>query len=110
MRSQEIARRYAAALYQVSVEDTAVKQIEVELASIAASASDEPEVRRFLAHPLVPRGTKLEFMAAAFPDTSENLRSPSSTRASGGAPFCCGRASQRLMMTITNRQLTWHWY
>ncbi|MFC2082967.1 ATP synthase F1 subunit delta [Candidatus Bipolaricaulota bacterium] len=75
MRSQEIARRYAAALYQVSMEDTAVKDIEGELSAIVASASDDIEVRRFLAHPLVPRETKSEFMAAAFPDASKRMKS-----------------------------------
>ncbi|MFC2079364.1 ATP synthase F1 subunit delta [Candidatus Bipolaricaulota bacterium] len=74
MRSQEIARRYAAALYQVSVEDTAVKEIELELASVAASASDEPEVRRFLAHPLVPREAKSKFLAAVFPEASGRMK------------------------------------
>jgi len=73
VRSQEIARRYAAALYQISVEDSAVKAIEDELAVVAQSTSDEPEVRRFLAHPLVPRKTKSEFLAAAFPKTSVRM-------------------------------------
>lgn len=74
MRSQEIARRYAAALYQVSVEDAAVKAIEDELAAIAQSTSDEPEVRRFLAHPLVPRKTKSKFLAVAFSETSDRMK------------------------------------
>ena len=74
MRSQEIARRYAAALYQVSVEDVAVKAIEDELAAVAQSTSDEPEVRRFLAHPLVPRKTKSQFLVAAFPETSDRMK------------------------------------
>lgn len=74
MRSQEIARRYAAALYQVSVEDASVREIEDELAAVAVGTSDRSEVRRFLAHPLVPREQKSEFLAAAFPDTSERMR------------------------------------
>ena len=74
MRSQEIARRYAAALYQVSVEDAAVKAIEDELAAVAQSTSKEPDVRRFLAHPLVPRETKLQFLATAFPETSGRMK------------------------------------
>jgi len=74
VRSQEIARRYAAALYQISVEDTAVEEIENELAVVAASTSDEPEVRRFLAHPLVPRETKSKFLETAFPETSGRMK------------------------------------
>jgi F-type H+-transporting ATPase subunit delta len=74
VRSQEIARRYAAALYQVSAEDAAVREIEDELAAVAVGTSDRSEVRRFLAHPLVPREQKSEFLAAAFPDTSDRMR------------------------------------
>ena len=74
MRSQEIARRYAAALYQISVEDTAVKEIEYELGAIAKGTSDEFEVRRFLAHPLVPRESKSKFLATAFPETSNRMK------------------------------------
>jgi len=74
VRSQEIARRYAAALYQVSMEDAAVKEIEEELAAVAKGTSDEPDVRRFLAHPLVPRETKSQFLETAFPETSGRMR------------------------------------
>ncbi|MCK4570379.1 ATP synthase F1 subunit delta [Candidatus Bipolaricaulota bacterium] len=74
MRSQEIARRYAAALYQVSVEDSSVREIENELAIVAKGTSDEVDVRRFLAHPLVPREKKSEFLTTAFPKTSERMR------------------------------------
>ena len=74
MRSQDIARRYAAALYQVSVEGAAVKVIENELAVVAESTADEPDVRRFLAHPLVPKETKLTFLTAAFPKTSDRMK------------------------------------
>lgn len=74
MRSQEIARRYAAALYQVSVEDAAISEIEDELAAVAVGTSDGSEVRRFLAHPLVPREAKSDFLATAFPDTSDRMR------------------------------------
>jgi len=74
VRSQEIARRYAAALYQVSVEDTAVEDIDDELAALAKGTSDGPDVQRFLAHPLVPRETKSAFLATAFPETSNRMK------------------------------------
>lgn len=74
MRSKEIARRYAAALYQVSIEDSSVREVEDELAAVAVGTSDESEVRRFLSHPLVPKETKSEFLATAFPGTSDRMR------------------------------------
>ncbi|MBE0635500.1 ATP synthase F1 subunit delta [Candidatus Bipolaricaulota bacterium] len=74
MRSQEIARRYAEALYQVAVEDAAIKDIEDELAAVADGTAEGTDVRRFLAHPLVPRETKSQFLKAAFPDASERMR------------------------------------
>lgn len=74
MRSREIARRYAAALYDVAVEDAAINEIEDELAAVAVGTSDGTEVRLFLAHPLVPRETKSAFLKGAFPDTSERMR------------------------------------
>jgi F-type H+-transporting ATPase subunit delta len=74
VRSQEIARRYAAALYQVSVEDGAVQKIDDELASLAAGTSDGAEVRRFLAHPLISREKKSVFLEKAFPETTNRMR------------------------------------
>jgi F-type H+-transporting ATPase subunit delta len=74
LRSQEIARRYAAALYQIAAEDHAVSEMEDELAAIAVETSENIDVRRFLAHPLVPRGAKSELLLRAFPSTSERMR------------------------------------
>jgi len=75
VRSQEIARRYATALYQVSVDDAAVEAIEGELAAVAVGTSRDLDVSRFLSHPLVPKETKSEFLATAFPEASERMRS-----------------------------------
>lgn len=74
MRSLEIARRYAAALYQVSIEDNSVQEIDDELAALATGTSDEAEVRRFLAHPLIPRETKSVFLETAFPETTNRMK------------------------------------
>ncbi len=74
MRSQEIARRYAAALYQVSIEDKASDAIERELAEVATATSDNPDIRRFLGHPLVPGEEKTAFLTRAFPETSDRMR------------------------------------
>lgn len=73
MRSQEIARRYATALYEVAVENAAVNETENELANIVEVASGETEAHRFLAHPLVPREKKSHFLAAAFPETTSRM-------------------------------------
>ena len=75
MRSQEIARRYATALYQVAVEDAAVAEIEDELEALARGTSDGADVRRFLAHPLVPRDAKAAFLSEAFPEISSRMKS-----------------------------------
>jgi F-type H+-transporting ATPase subunit delta len=74
VRSQEIARRYATALYQVSTEDATGDEIARELAEMATAASEDADVRRFLSHPLVPREEKSAFLARAFPETSERMR------------------------------------
>ena len=74
MRSQEIARRYAAALYQVSAEDDTVQEIDDELAALATGTSDGEEVRRFLAHPLIPRERKSLFLEEAFPETTNRMK------------------------------------
>lgn len=75
MRSQEIARRYAAALYQVALEDDSIAVLEEELSAVADGTAEGTGVRRFLAHPLVPRETKSQFLQSAFPDASERMRS-----------------------------------
>jgi F-type H+-transporting ATPase subunit delta len=56
------------------VEDATVREIEDELAAVAEGTSDEADVQRFLAHPLVPGDAKSEFLAAAFPETSERMK------------------------------------
>lgn len=74
MRSQEIARRYAAALYQVSAEENVVQSIDEELAALAQGTSDGAQVRRFLSHPLIPRETKSAFLEQAFPETTSRMK------------------------------------
>jgi F-type H+-transporting ATPase subunit delta len=74
VRSQEIARRYATALYQVSVEDATVEATERELNELARETVGDPAVRGFLGHPLVPREAKTAFLEQAFPDTSERVK------------------------------------
>ncbi len=74
MRSQEIARRYATALYQISVEDATTEAVERELSDLSREAIDDATVRGFLGHPLVPREAKSAFLDQAFPNSSERMK------------------------------------
>ena len=74
MRSREVARRYAAALYQVSMEDGASNEIGQELRDVANLAAENAEVRKFLGHPLVPREEKAAFFSRVLPEASEPMR------------------------------------
>jgi len=74
VRSQEIARRYATALYQVSSEESGIEAMEQELHHLARATLEDPDVRGFLGHPLVPRDAKTAFLERAFPDTSERMK------------------------------------
>ena len=74
MRSQEVARRYASALYQLAAEQEAVGPTEDELRAVVDEATQTPEVSRYLAHPLVSRERKTEFVSRVFPERSERMR------------------------------------
>ena len=74
MRSREIARRYAEALYGLAREQESVDQIEQEYRQILADVVEIPDVGRFLAHPLIAREKKDRLVDEAFPDLSGYLR------------------------------------
>jgi F-type H+-transporting ATPase subunit delta len=74
VRSQEVARRYAVALYQLAAEADAVDPIETELRAVVDETMASRDVTRYLAHPLVSRDQKTQFVGAAFPDLSERMR------------------------------------
>jgi len=74
VRSQEVARRYAAALYQVVAEQGAVDSTEDELRAVVDDMARTREIPRYLAHPLVSRARKAEFVGRAFPKLSERMR------------------------------------
>ena len=74
MRSQEVARRYAVALYQLAVDQDAVGSTEEELRSVVDETMRTREISRYLAHPLVSRERKSEFVEAVFPELSERMR------------------------------------
>ena len=74
MRSQEVARRYALALYQLAAEQDAVDTTHEELRAVVEEAIETREIGRYLEHPLVSRERKSEFVAKAFPDLSERMR------------------------------------
>ena len=74
MRSQEVARRYASALYQLAAEQEAVGLTEDELRAVVDETTRTREISRYLAHPLVARERKTEFVRVVFPDLSERMR------------------------------------
>ena len=74
MRSQEVARRYAVALHQLAAEEDAVDETEGELRAVIGETEETREIARYLAHPLVPRERKDEFVRRVFPDLSGRMR------------------------------------
>jgi F-type H+-transporting ATPase subunit delta len=70
VRSQEVARRYAIALYQLAAEQEAVEATEKELRAVVDETRRTRDIARYLAHPLVSRERKTEFVAKVFPDLS----------------------------------------
>ncbi len=74
MRSQEVARRYAHALYQLAAEQDAVDATREELCAVIEEATETREIGRYLAHPLVSRERKREFVSRVFPSLSERMR------------------------------------
>ena len=74
MKSREIARRYAEALYDLGYEDGLIAAIEAAYGGVVAAIAATPDAVRFLDHPLVPRARKIAFLDAAFPDLPEYLR------------------------------------
>lgn len=74
MKSHEIARRYAEALYSLASEQRDVDQIESGYQQVVTDIVAVPEVSRFLAHPLVPREKKNRLIDQAFPELSVYLR------------------------------------
>lgn len=75
MRSREVARRYAEALFEIAQETHSVASLETELEEVVESTATHPEISKFLAHPLVPRGAKRDLLLLAFPEVSQTLAS-----------------------------------
>jgi len=74
MKSREIARRYAEALYELAQEKGIVDEIESAYGRVVAALDAIPDATAFLNHPLVPRMNKLSFIDKAFPDEPKYLR------------------------------------
>jgi len=74
VKSREIARRYAEALYRLASEQGNVDQIDSEYEQLLADTAEVPEVNLFLAHPLVSRQKKNRLIEQAFPQLSVYLR------------------------------------
>jgi F-type H+-transporting ATPase subunit delta len=56
------------------MEDAESDVIERQLGEVAGLAAQNAEVRKFLAHPLVPREEKSAFLTRVLPDASEPIR------------------------------------
>jgi F-type H+-transporting ATPase subunit delta len=74
VRSREIARRYAEALYKLAAEEALVDTIEESYDRVLTEIEGVPDFDRFFTHPLVSRERKSELIGQAFPDLSEYLR------------------------------------
>ena len=74
MRSREIARRYAEALYEVAAEGDFVDQIEDELNTTLLEVGDVPQFAQYLSHPLVTRRDKLALIQETFAGRSDVLQ------------------------------------
>lgn len=74
MRSREVARRYAEALYGLAAETGAVDEIEQGLHTLVRELEAVPEMMQFLMHPLATREEKTTFVGRAFPDAPAVLR------------------------------------
>jgi F-type H+-transporting ATPase subunit delta len=74
VRSHEIARRYAEALYGLAQEQASVDEIESAYQQVLTDIAGVPAVSRFLAHPLVSRERKNEMIGKAFPALPGHLR------------------------------------
>ena len=74
MKSHEIARRYAEALYRLATEQGNVDQIDSEYEQLLADTAEVPEVNLFLAHPLVSRPKKNRLIEQSFPQLPVYLR------------------------------------
>ncbi|MEA1871516.1 MAG: ATP synthase F1 subunit delta [Candidatus Bipolaricaulota bacterium] len=73
MRSREIARRYAEALYKLAAEEGLADTIEEDYSHVLTEIEGVPDFDRFFTHPLVSRDKKGELIDQAFPDLSEYL-------------------------------------
>jgi len=73
MRSQQIARRYAEALYTLAVEENCVEVIDNDYRRVVEETREVPDFLRFLTHPLVEDDAKTALLRGAFPDIAEYL-------------------------------------
>jgi len=74
VRSREIARRYAEALYRLSYEEGCVDQIEGDYRRVLSEITEVPDFSRFLTHPLVSRERKNGLVEQSFPQILGYLR------------------------------------
>jgi len=74
VRSREIARRYAEALFRLGQEEGRLGEIEEGYRELLAEVEAVPDLVRFLEHPLVPVASKVETIDCAFQEIPSELR------------------------------------
>jgi F-type H+-transporting ATPase subunit delta len=74
VRSREIARRYAEALYAIAVEDGQADALQGELQELVSAISEVSDFVRLFEHPLASKTEKLELLERSFPGMSAALR------------------------------------
>jgi F-type H+-transporting ATPase subunit delta len=74
VRSREIARRYAQAVYDVAAEEGRTDALQDELQRIASAIAEIPDFSRLFEHPLASKAQKFELLERAFPEMSDSLR------------------------------------
>lgn len=74
MRSREIARRYADALYQLAAEAGTVAVVEGDLRGVVNEVAETPGMGAFLTHPLVTRERKTALLEGAFAHAAPHVR------------------------------------
>ena len=73
MRSTEVARRYAEALYELAVETESVDSVKDAFRALVDDLKETPDLVRYLSHPMVLRDRKVALVEEVFADVPEIL-------------------------------------
>lgn len=68
-RNRELAKKYAAALFTIVLDNGALEEVETQLVGIRDAVRENPELSGFLNHPILAREAKKEVVEKLFADT-----------------------------------------